>query len=166
MITKLPGFRSGININWGNLCSCMGTWMKPNLRYQAYFRPRNAPTGDHEQVMPIGTIKWDTASTMPFGESKIYDLLGQYYSERTFSCKLFYIALGFSVADEGSSDLHSPSLEELVPTDFTYWGLRLPHPNSPYNGSFPGTPKCSKSHAIHVCQPVHHTPIVQLAHSP
>ena len=37
-------------------------------------------------------------------------ILGQYYSERTFSCKLFYIALGFSVADEGSSDLHSPMI--------------------------------------------------------
>ena len=78
MMTKLPGFRSGQNVNWGNLCSCMGTVIRPLLGYRAYFRPRiSAPTEVTEQATEFTEmIEWAVESTEPFRECKAYDLLG------------------------------------------------------------------------------------------
>ncbi|KAH9994670.1 hypothetical protein BJV77DRAFT_994047 [Russula vinacea] len=106
------GFRSGQNVNWGNLCSCMGTVIRPLLGYRAYFRPRiSAPTEVTEQATEsTEMIEWAVESTEPFRECKAYDLLVSPPNR------------------DNLKDLHHPKPMELIYTKIT---LRDSEPQNP-----------------------------------
>lgn len=62
------GFRSGPNVTWGNLCSCMSTVIRVLQGYSAFFRPRLGTGLSH-------LVEWNVESRELFDDCKKYDLL-------------------------------------------------------------------------------------------
>jgi hypothetical protein len=73
-------------VNWGNLCSCMGTVISPLQGYRACFRSRRSSAATE-------FIEWDLESREPLGECKSFDFLGSYVS---FQCKASDLTFLFS----------------------------------------------------------------------
>ena len=67
LIDQRPGFQSGPDVSWGNLCSCMSTLIAIAGGYRAWFWPRS-PAGE--------PIEWNLQTRGPVGDCKIYDFMG------------------------------------------------------------------------------------------
>ncbi|KAN0123992.1 hypothetical protein V8E52_002482 [Russula decolorans] len=61
------GFRTGPNVTWGNLCSCMSTIVVPVGGHHYFFRPRESPSSSGD------LIAYDFSSRKAFGNWKVYD---------------------------------------------------------------------------------------------
>ncbi|KAI0251707.1 hypothetical protein BJV78DRAFT_1352930 [Lactifluus subvellereus] len=120
IVTKLPGFRSGPNVDWGNLCSCMDTVITLLQGYRWCFRARDSSEAPE-------LIEWSFVNRKPFGKCRAYDFL-----------------VSNPNSDESPPSWHDPSQEEVR---FTRAQLlpRIPSnrgspawANSPYGSSTPG----------------------------
>lgn len=67
-LTRFEGFRSGENVNWGNLCSCMSTVITALPGYDSFFRPRSDSTDTPGNAWVLELSKVDyfvRAPTLP-----------------------------------------------------------------------------------------------------
>jgi hypothetical protein len=67
--SRLSGFPSGVNSDWGNLCSCIHTVIRTIRGFRTFFRPRNSVAG-------VELIEWDLEKRESFGNWKAFDFLG------------------------------------------------------------------------------------------
>ncbi|KIM72416.1 hypothetical protein PILCRDRAFT_829754 [Piloderma croceum F 1598] len=61
------GFRSGPDVSWGNLCSCMSTLIAIAGGYRAWFCPKSPSAGE--------PIEWNLQTRGPVGDCKVYDFM-------------------------------------------------------------------------------------------